>query len=194
MSDPKSHSSTSKPEGVRLTLEVGRPWLVTGWALFIFVMGAIAGGAAYHLWRPKPPRDHVSSPLPRDFARRMQHDLQLSDQQANKVEEIVTKYEPRFKQTSHEAREKLRDHLEEMNQEILPLLDGAQREMHEDEWQRILWRPHKGPDHKGPGFKGPGFKGPGHKGPGFKGPGHKGPGFKGPVHKGPGHEGPFPKR
>ena len=142
--------------GIKLTLEVGQPWRVVSWALFIFIMGMIAGASALHLWRPKPPRDRVESPLPRDFSQRLQRDLDLSNEQAAEIETIVAKYEPLFRQTSDEARTKLREDLEKMNQEILPVLDDYQREIHRDQWRRMLKPPrehHRPPPRKDRPFK-----------------------------------------
>ena len=142
MTDDKRHESERSPQSVRLTLEIGRPWLVTMWALFIFLTGAITGAAVMQLWRPHPPRgERQASPLPRDFARRLQRDLDLSTEQTQEVEEVVLKYEPLFRRTSEDAREQLRLDLEAMNQEILPLLNEEQRERHEEVWRRILRPP-----------------------------------------------------
>ena len=150
MTESKQHDSHRSGQGVRLTLEIGRPWLVTLWAVFIFLTGAVTGAALLHLWHPRPPRhERQESPLPRDFARRMQRDLELSDEQARAVEEIVARYEPRFRQTSEQAREQLRADLEAMQQEILPILDERQRALHQDKWRHMLRPPkhHKGPPH-----------------------------------------------
>ena len=149
--------SPGSNQSIRLTLEIGRPWLVTLWAVFIFVTGAIAGAALLHLWHPKPPRDdRQASPLPKDLAQRMQRDLALSDAQTLAVEEIVAEYEPLFRQTSEEAQEQLRSDLEAMHQEILPLLDERQQAIHQDEWRNMLRPPkhHKGPHRRdGPPHK-----------------------------------------
>lgn len=128
--------------GLKLTLEVGRPGLVILWAIFIFATGVITGGALLHIMRPRPPRhERMETPLPRDYSRRMQRDLQLSDEQAGAVEEIVARYEPLFQHTSEQAKEKLKEDLEMMNQELLPLLDDRQREIHMEEWRKMLRPP-----------------------------------------------------
>ncbi len=147
MPEQKPVDTPSPKGGIKLTLEVGRPWLVISWALFIFITGTIAGGAVLHLWRPGPPPEPMESPLPRDFARRMHRNLVLSDQQTKEVETIVARYEPLFRRTGDEARAKLREDLEKMNQEILPLLDPRQRAIHQRKWRKILRPPrhHHGP-------------------------------------------------
>ena len=142
MTEGKQHDSVRSDQGLRLTLEIGRPWLVTSWAMFIFVAGTITGAGLSRLWHPGPPRGRPQeSPLPRDFARRMQRDLALSDEQARAVEEIVARYEPLFRPTSEEAKAQLRADLEDMNQEILPILNEQQRARHQEVWRDLLRPP-----------------------------------------------------
>ncbi len=168
------------PHRLTLTVDVGRPWLVVAWALFIFASGAIAGAALLFMLRPGPgfgplPGGRVGdAALPRDFARIMQHEDGLSDEQTEAVEQIVQKYTPRFRQTSQEAREQLRTDLEKMNQEILPLLTEEQRAIHLKRWRRMIAP--RDPLHRGP---------PPHEPPLRRPPRRNGPRRNGPRRNGP---------
>jgi uncharacterized membrane protein len=143
----KPKDSANPPGHVRFTLEIGRPGGVVLWAVFIFLMGAIAGGSVLYLIRPPHHRDGMGkSALPRDFSQMMRRDLNLSDEQTAAIEQIVRKYEPRLEQNRREARDQMRADLAEMNDEILPLLSESQREAHRRVWQKVIDnRPPRGP-------------------------------------------------
>jgi uncharacterized membrane protein len=142
-SGEQDHSSAKPREGhITVTLDVGRPMIVVLWALFVFLMGGVTGGSLFFLLRPPPPHgprhgDRMGSGLPRNFARVMQRDHGLSDEQTAAIERIVQRYQPKFEKTSEDARAQLKADLEEMNEEILPLLTPDQREAHQELWRHM---------------------------------------------------------
>ena len=155
----ENHLSPKPSEGhITVTLDVGRPLIVVLWACFVFLMGGVTGGSLIFLLRPPPPHgprpgDRMSSGLPRNFAHVMQRDHGLSDEQTVAIERIVQRYQPRFEKTSDDARAQLRSDLEEMNEEILPLLTPEQRKAHLELWRHVHdppGPPHHGPPHHGP--------------------------------------------
>lgn len=145
MASPEQDHSSAKPreDHITVTLDVGRPAIVVLWALFVFLMGGLTGGALAFLFRPPPPPhgprhgDRMSSGLPRDFARVMQRDHGLTNEQTAAIERIVERYQPRFETISDDARAQLKTDLEQMNEEILPLLTPEQRKAHMELWRHV---------------------------------------------------------
>ena len=147
-SDPiPSPKPLRSPRHITVTLDMGRPMVIVLWAVFVFVAGAITGASLFFLAGPPP--HHGPPPgemlggtgLPRNFAQRMQRDHGLTQEQTQAIEAIVEKYQPRFEETSQTARAKLRAELEQMNEEILPLLTPEQRRGHMERWQNVIDAP-----------------------------------------------------
>lgn len=131
------------PRHITVTLDMGRPLVIVLWAVFVFVAGVITGGSLLFLAGPPPhhfgpPGEMPGAALPRNFAQRMQRDHGLTQEQTQAIEAIVEKYQPRFEETSQTARAQLRAELQQMNEEILPLLTAEQRRSHMERWQKML--------------------------------------------------------
>ena len=120
------------------TSSMGRPWGTVLWAMLLFAMGVIAGGSYHRIVHPhRLPHSSTVSPVPH-FAQRLRKDLRLSEQQAQSIESIVVKYEPRFRRVSQDSRSELLSELQQMNAEIVPLLNEQQRAQHEIHWNKML--------------------------------------------------------
>lgn len=153
---PSSKPPLRSPRQITVTLDMGRPLVIILWALFVFVAGAITGASLLLLSGPPP--HHGPPPgemlggtgLPRNFAQRMQRDHGLTPEQTQAIEAIVEKYQPRLEETSRAARTKLRSELEQMNDEILPLLTPNQRRAHMERFQHVIDSPDRPPPPHGP--------------------------------------------
>lgn len=111
-----------------------------------------------------PQEKYAPPPVPEEFSRRMvdhlTRELSLTAEQQEKIKPIVETHMKTLDKYREEARPKIRQELEDMNNEIMALLDTNQQQMWKDSIERMQQRFRESRERRGPG-PGPGGDGPG---------------------------------
>jgi hypothetical protein len=159
-------------------------WRMAFFGLVILVAGIVIGGSSMLIFAPKkliqpPPGPEFSSlrmipPLRRD--------LDLTSEQAEKIQPILDKYMQKLNTIRTEARTEIAGTLKQMNQDIAAILTDGQKQLWQREIERLQseLRPRGGPGPRwGEGRGGPRFRGgqQGRPGRGL-GPGPFGPRYR----------------
>ncbi len=120
-----------------------KPWKVILAFLGVFLAGAVCGVAVapqiWHLWHPRPPspseRMRISPGLPNavrtSMLDRLAKQLELTDEQKQKIEPIAKKLETDTRQMRREGIQKFRATMEKFDADITSLLTPEQREKFE---------------------------------------------------------------
>jgi hypothetical protein len=159
-------------------------WRMAFFGLVILVAGIVIGGSSMLIFAPKkliqpPPGPEFSSlrmipPLRRD--------LDLTPEQAEKIQPILDKYMQKLNTIRTEARTEIAGTLKQMNQDIAAILTDGQKQLWRREIERLQseLRPRGGPGpRRGEGRGGPRFGGGQQGRPGRgRGPGPFGPRYQ----------------
>ena len=104
-------------------------WRMAFFGLVILLAGIVIGAASSLLvvWRvpvrPMPGTERTADRM----IQGLRHELRLSPQQRQQIEPIIHRHMERLDQIRKEARPIIEDELRQMNEEVMPILDGRQR-------------------------------------------------------------------
>jgi len=112
-------------------------------SLLILLSGIIIGsGATVIVLRPSLEKEHAR--LPEEFSRKMvkrlTHELRLTPQQQQQVRPIIENHMNAIDQYRQEARPKIRQELEEMNDELIIIFDNTQQQIWKEQIQKMQKR------------------------------------------------------
>lgn len=123
--------------------------------ILLTLLSGIVIGAGATLILVGPPEKDVPPGLPEEFSRRMvEHltrELNLTTEQQEKITPVVETHMQTIDQFRDEARPKIRQELDDMNNEIMALLDEHQQQLWKDSIERMQTRFRDYRDRRGPG-------------------------------------------
>ena len=163
MGDPMTDNTIQPQQDLKKSKT--RPIL---FSLLILLSGIIIGSGATVIILRQSVADEKSR-LPEEFSRRMvkrlTRELHLTEQQQQQIQPIIEKHMKAMDAIRNEARPKIRQELEDMNDELMAVFDNTQQQIWKERIQRMQKGFPKMRHRDGSGDRRPGKRRPEHERP-----------------------------